>query len=57
MCINAGIYGISKDSADKPIFSAAMETQTQRRDLCTKLGRERVGQTERVALKHPLHNV
>ena len=41
MYINADIYGISKDSADKPIFSAAMEMQTQRGDLCTKLGKER----------------
>ena len=34
------IYGIQKGDPDEPICRAAMETQTQRKDLWTCLGRE-----------------
>ena len=37
------IYSISKDGTDDPICRAAMEIQTQRKDLCTQRGKERVG--------------
>ena len=49
------IYGIWNDGTDEPICRAAVETQTQRTDLWTQWGKERVGRTERVAWKriHP----
>ena len=46
------IYGIQKDGIDEPICRAAMETQNQRKDVWAQGRKERVGQTERVALKH-----
>ena len=39
------------------IDRAAMETQTLRTDLWTQRGKERVGQIERVALKHIHYNM
>ena len=45
------IYGIQKNGIDEPC-SAAIETQMQRTDVWTQLWREKVGQTERVVLKH-----
>ena len=35
------IYGIKKDGTDKPVCRAAMETQTQRTDICTRGGEKR----------------
>ena len=47
------VYGIQKDGTDEPICRAAMETQTERTDLWTRVGREeRVGCTGRVTWKH-----
>ena len=40
------------DSTDEPICRATTETQTQRTDLWAQWGKKRVGQIERVALKH-----
>ena len=51
-CILTHIYGIQKDDTDEPIFRAAVEIQTQRTDFWTQLGKERVGQMERVVWKH-----
>ena len=50
-CILTHIYGIQKDGTDGPICRARMEMQTQRTDLWTWRGEERVGQVERVARK------
>ena len=45
-------YGIWKDDTDEPICGAAMETQTERRDLWTRRGgKERERGAERVAWK------
>ena len=46
------IYGIQKDGIVEPIYRAAVEMQTQKTDLWTQWGMERVGQIERVALKY-----
>ena len=47
---------MQKEGADDPIHREAMEMQTQRTDLWAQWGKERVGQMERVALKHvPYH--
>ena len=35
------IYGIQKDGTDEPVPRAAMETQTQRTDLQTRVGEKR----------------
>ena len=51
-CILTHIYGIQKDGTDEPICRARMEIPTQRTDLWTWKGEERVGQVERVARKH-----
>ena len=49
------VYGIQKDSTDEPVICrAAMEMQTQRADLWTQWGKERVGRIERIAWKHTL---
>ena len=45
-------YGIQKNGANEPICRAGIETQTQRMDLWTQQGKERVGQIERVALTY-----
>ena len=41
--ISMNIYGIQKNGTDEPICRAAMETQTQKTDLGTQLGKKRVG--------------
>ena len=46
------IYGIQKDGNDDPICKAAKETQMQRTDFWTLWEEARVGQFERIALKH-----
>ena len=47
------IYSIiQKDGTDEPTCRAAMETQTQRTDLRTQRGKDRVGRIERGARKH-----
>ena len=46
------IYGTQKDGTDKSICRAAVDMQTQRADLWTQVGKERVGLKERVPLKH-----
>ena len=43
------IYEIQKNGIDEPIYKDGMEMQTQRMDLWTQLGKERVGQMEKVA--------
>ena len=43
MYIYIYIYGIEKKGTDEPICREGMETQTQRRDLWTKLGEGVVG--------------
>ena len=49
------IYGFQKVGTDEPISKAAMETQTLRTDLRTRLGREkRVRGMEKVTWKHTL---
>ena len=50
------IYGIQKDGTDEPICRAAVGMQTQKTDLWTRWGKERVGQVERVAWKHTICN-
>ena len=47
------IYGIQRNGTDEliNICRAAIETQTQRTDLWTQRGKERVGQIETVALQ------
>ena len=49
--------GIYKDSTDEPMCRTAMEMQSQRIDLWTPQGKERVGQTQRVAPKHIKNHV
>ena len=51
------IYGIQKDGADDSICRAAMEMQTQRTDLWTQWGKEKVEQIEGVALKHVAYHM
>ena len=51
------ICGIYKDSTDEPIRRAAMEMQSQRTDLWTPQGKEKVGQIQRVAPKHIKNHV
>ena len=51
-CILMHAYGIQSDGTDGPICRAAGETQTERTDLWTQWGKERVGQFERAAWKH-----
>ena len=47
------IYKIQKDGGtEEPICRAAVETQSQRTDLWAQWGKKRVGQIERVVLKH-----
>ena len=46
------MYGIQKYGTDEPICTAAVEMQMQRTDWGTQLGKEKVGQMERVAWKH-----
>ena len=41
-----------KNGIDETICRAATETQTGRTDLCTKLGKEKEGWTDRVTVKH-----
>ena len=50
-CLLVHIYGIQKDGTDELTCRASVETQTQRRDIWTQW-KERVAQTERVALRH-----
>ena len=45
------MYGIQEGGTDEPICRAAMEMQTQRADLWTPWGKERVERIETVALK------
>ena len=42
------IYGIQENGIDEPICREGMETQTQRMDLWTESGKERMRQTEKV---------
>ena len=51
-CMLTHVYGIQKNSTDEHICTAAMETQTYRTDLWTQQRKQRVGRTERVAVKH-----
>ena len=51
-CILTHVYGIQKNSTDEPICTVAIETQINRTDLWTQQRKQRVGRTERVALKH-----
>ena len=44
------IYGIYKNYTDEFISKAATEKQTQRTDLWTQGGKERVGRIERVEI-------
>ena len=44
------ICRIWENGTDEPICRTAIETQTQRLDLRTQQGKERVGQNERVGL-------
>ena len=37
------IYGIQRNGTDEPIYSVGIETQTQRTDVWTQQGKERVG--------------
>ena len=46
------IYGIEKNGTDVSICRVAIQTQIERTDLCTQLGKERVGRTERAPVKH-----
>ena len=46
------IYRVQKDGTDESIFRAAMERQTQSRDLWTQWGKERVGQMETLQCIH-----
>ena len=55
--ISMNIYRIWKNGTDEPICRAEIEIQTWRRDLWTQQGKERVGQTEKVALKHILYHI
>jgi hypothetical protein len=41
------IYGTQKDGTDKSICRAAVDMQTQRTDLWTQVGKERVGLRQR----------
>ena len=50
-------YGIQKSDTDEPICGAEIEMQTYRTDLWTQLGKERVGQTEKVSLKYTHYHV
>ena len=43
-------YEIQKTGTDEPICKAG--TETQRTDLWTQQGKQKVGQIEKVALKH-----
>ena len=51
-CVLMHIYGIFKAGTNEPVCRAAVETQTQRTDLWTQRGKERVARIERVAWKH-----
>ena len=56
-CILMHICGIQKNGTDESICRAGLETQTQRTDLWTQLGKERAGQTDREALRHTHHHM
>ena len=51
-CILMHAYGIQSDGTDGPICRAAGETQTERTDLWTQWGKERVGWIDRTVQKH-----
>ena len=51
-CILMHIYGIWRNITDEPIYRAGIKTQTQRTDLRTQQGKERVGQIGRIALRY-----
>ena len=51
-CILTQMYESQKNGTDDPICRTGIETQTQRPDVWTQQGKERVGHIERVALKH-----
>ena len=44
------IYGIQKNSTEKPTYREEMETQTQKTDQWTQWEKERAGQIEKVTL-------
>ena len=46
------IYGIQKNVSDEHICRSGIEMWTQLTDLWTEQWKERVGQVERVALRH-----
>ena len=46
------IYGIQKNGTDEAICRAGIEMQSQRKNLWTQWGKERVGRIERVALAY-----
>ena len=46
------ICGIQENGTEEPICREGMETQTERTDLCTHQGKERVGWIEKVALTY-----
>ena len=50
--IKAQTCGLKKSGADEPICTAGTEMQAQRTDLGTSWGKEKVGKTERAALKY-----
>ena len=49
--------GSRKNGTDEPICRAGIETQTQRMGLWTQQGKGRVGEIQRVALKHICYHV
>ena len=51
------IYGIQKNGTDKPICGEGMEMQTQRTDVWTQQGKERVGGIEKVVLTYICYRV
>ena len=52
MATHSSTLAWKKDGTDEPICRAAMETQTERTDLWTQRGKERMGLIDRLELKH-----
>ena len=46
------IHGIWRNSTDEPVCRDGLEMQTQRMNLWTQQGKERVGQIKKVALMY-----
>ena len=50
------IYGIYKNGTDEPIRREGKETQMKIKDMWTQWGKERAGQSEKVALTYILYH-